>query len=127
MKNKKGQAVVEIALLLPILLFLICAILDFGRILYTANTLNMVSQEAVRYSGLGRSDTEVIEFAKDKAAVGNKDKLTVTVTPSDTPKRTPGDYVTVKISYSIDYITPLMGEILTSPYIINIQSTIRNE
>jgi Flp pilus assembly protein TadG len=38
MKSEKGQAAVEFALVLPILLLLILGIIDFGRILYSMNT-----------------------------------------------------------------------------------------
>lgn len=34
MKKEKGQATLELALVLPILLIIFCAIIDFGRIFY---------------------------------------------------------------------------------------------
>lgn len=130
MKKKKGQALVEFALMLPIILFLLLGIVDFGRILYAANTINMASQEAVRYSGLGYSDDEVKQFAKDKCALADTDTLmTVDVTPEIIPpaKRPAGTYVTVKISYKVKYLFPLTDVILGPSYDISSQSTIRVE
>ena len=49
MKSEKGQAAVEFALVLPILLMLIFGIIDFGRVLYTKSALTSLSQEAARH------------------------------------------------------------------------------
>lgn len=126
MRKKKGQAAVEIALMLPILLLLLCGITDFGRILYITNTLNIVSQEAVRYASFGKDDSQIDTFIRTNAAVGDKtpDILGINISPSI---RKSGDYVTVKITYKINYITPLINKILPSPYQIKTQSTIRVE
>lgn len=130
MKKKKGQALVEFALMLPIILFLLLGIVDLGRILYAANTINMASQEAVRYSGLGYSDDEVKQFAKDKCALSDKDDIKVNIDPEtdDTEtKRKSGTYVTVKITYTVNYLFPLTNVILGPSYDISSQSTIRVE
>ena len=126
MKKKRRQALVEIALALPILVFLLCGIIDFGRILYAGATLNIVSQEAVRYAGLGKKDSEVIQFAKDKTVLGDKNTMVVTVSPTDTVRKS-GDYVTVNIKYDVKYVTPVMNVIIPSPFTINTKSTIRVE
>ena len=126
MKKKKGQALVEIAIALPILIFLLCGIIDFGRILYSSQTLNLVNQEAVRYAGLGRTDTEITKYVKDNSPLGYKDTIVVTFNPVYASRKY-GDYVTVNIKYEVKYITPLMNSIIPSPYIINTSSTIRVE
>ncbi len=126
MKKKKGQALVEIALALPILLLFFCGIVDFGRILHAGATLNMVSQESVRLAGLGKSDSEVTEFAKDKAYFKDKTEIDVSITPGDTLRKS-GDYVTVDITYNVKYITPLANLFLNSSYVVHSKSTIRVE
>src|SRR5665647_3972157 len=104
MRKKKGQALVEIALALPILIFLLCGIVDFGRILYSSETLNYVNQEAVRYAGLGKTDTEVTKYVKDNCPLGYKDTIVVTFNPVYASRKS-GDYVTVNITYQVKYIT----------------------
>lgn len=127
MKSEKGQAAVELALVIPLLLFLICGIVDFGRILYTANTLNMVSQESVRLAGLGESDSVVKQYAIDNALVNPKLTTSdIIINPIDSTRKS-GDYVSVTINYSVNYITPLLDKILPSPYTLINNSTIRVE
>jgi Flp pilus assembly protein TadG len=126
MRRKKGQAVVEIALVLPILLFVLCGIVDFGRILYASSHLNIVSQEAVRLGGIGSKDYEIAEFVNNKVHLADKDSMIVKITPTDLQRKS-GDYITVNISYQVKYITPLMNTILPSPFNVITGSTIRVE
>lgn len=126
MRRKKGQALIEIALVLPILLVIICGIADFGRIFYSEIHLNMISQDAVRMAGLGRTDQAIVQFVSSNVLLSDKDTLQVAVTPNDLTRKS-GDFVTVKITYKVKYITPLMNKILPSPFAINTQSTIRVE
>ena len=43
-----GQALVEFALILPILILLLVGIFDFGRAIYAFNTVNNAARESVR-------------------------------------------------------------------------------
>lgn len=126
MRKKKGQAILEVALALPVILLLFCGMVDFGRVLQASTHLNMVSQEAVRIAGLGGSDSEIKSFINNEVILKDKDKISVIITPNSY-NRESGDYVTVKISYPVSYITPLMNVILPSPYVVDTQSTIRVE
>lgn len=49
-KRESGQAIVEFALVLPILLVLLCGIIDFGWIYYNQITLNNAAREGARYA-----------------------------------------------------------------------------
>jgi Flp pilus assembly protein TadG len=126
MKKKKGQALIEIALALPILILFFCGIVDFGRILHAAASLEMVAQESVRLAGLGRDDSEVTQFALDKSDINDKASINVAITPSYSQRKA-GDYVTVNITYPIKYITPVINTILPSPFVVSTKSTIRVE
>ncbi|GAA0182623.1 hypothetical protein SH2C18_49690 [Clostridium sediminicola] len=126
MKKRKGQAMVELALVIPILLLILCAIIDFGRILYASIHLNMITQEAVRMGGLGKSDYEIVEFIDQKVDLVDKDKIQTNITPSDL-QRSSGDYVTLNITYEVKYITPIINIFIPTPFEINTQSTIRVE
>lgn len=48
MKDKKGQTLVETAIILPILLVLILGLIDFARAMYTKNTLNNAARCGAR-------------------------------------------------------------------------------
>lgn len=48
LNNQKGQAMVEMALLLPLFLLVVFGITEFGRALYMLNTLNNAAREGAR-------------------------------------------------------------------------------
>lgn len=49
-RSEKGQALVEFALVLPLLLTLLCGIIDFGWLYYNQITLNNAAREGARYA-----------------------------------------------------------------------------
>lgn len=124
-KEEKGQSLLEFALVVPVLLLLICGIFDFGRLLYAYAHLNMGAQEAVRLGGLGKSDTEITTFAKNYVHIGDPNKLKVTITPTETNRKS-GQYVTVKLEYPLPFITPVVSKIIPPQKVI-VDSTIRVE
>ncbi len=125
-KEEKGQSIVEMALLLPILLLLLVGIFDLGRVLYTNIHLHLATQETVRLGGLGASDEEMTQFAKDYIHIGDVTLLEVTINP-DEGHRVPGEYVTVALEYPIEFFTPFVSKLIPSTFKMNTNSTIRVE
>jgi Flp pilus assembly protein TadG len=124
-RKEEGQSLTEFALLVPLLLLLICGILDFGRVMYAYLHLNMAAQETVRLAGLGKGDSEITTFAKNYEQLGNANLLQVTISPLKASRKS-GDYVKVTLSYTLSYLTPMISNILPKP-IITVDSTIRVE
>lgn len=125
-QSEKGQSMVEMALLVPLLLLLLVGIFDFGRILYTQVHLQMATQETVRLGGLGKSDIEIVQFGKNYFHAGDVALLEIQVTPSDSYRKS-GEYVTVTMEYPIEFVTPLIDQLIPSPFLMNANSTIRVE
>lgn len=126
MKDEKGQAVVEAALVLPLLLLFLCMIIDVGRIVYAESRLNLICQESVRIAGLGGGDAKVQTYALSKLDSNTASTLKVTISPAETLRKS-GDFVTVDLSVDIKYLTPLANVILPSPFKAIAESTIRIE
>ena len=55
MKNNRGQVLVETALILPLLLLLIFGMVDFGRAMYTKNTLTNAARSGARAAAVTTS------------------------------------------------------------------------
>jgi Flp pilus assembly protein TadG len=125
-QEEKGQSLVEMALLLPVLLLILVGIIDFGRVLYSYSHLHLATQETARLGGLGKSDSEITQFAKDYIHIGDSSMLNVTITPNDVSRES-GDYVTVTLEYPMELMTPLLSNILPSPIQLQADSTIRVE
>jgi Flp pilus assembly protein TadG len=136
MKNQKGQALVEFAIILPLLFLLIFGIFEFGRAMFIKNTLNNAARSAVRvavvtpnltgitYSASQlstRSATDQIQ-AKiyDNLLYIDKTTATATVTIVGNSPAQPNDTITVKV-------TGVFGSIvskITATLQINVPNTL---
>lgn len=125
-KGEKGQAMVEMALLIPVLLLLIVGIIDLGRVLYSYTHLHFATQETVRLGGLGKNDNEITQFARNYINLPDPTLLAVSITPDDT-SRNSGNYVTVTLEYPVEFMTPLLSSFIPSPVLLHTNSTIRIE
>ncbi len=123
-KSEKGQALVEFALLVPIFLILMFAIVDFGMGFHAWITVTNSAREGARLGAVQATTDDIIERVEDTADLINEDeKMTVTVgcgpssdpPPTDPCPSVPGDSVVVKVDYEYDLITPLgslIGDII---------------
>jgi Flp pilus assembly protein TadG len=112
-----GAAAVEFALVLPVLLLVVFAIIDFGRMYWEQVTLTSAAREGVRIAALGESNPTVVRSKTLGAAPGidaaditvSLDGTTVTSTSPDGTACTPGEQVTVTATTDFSYLTPLPG------------------
>lgn len=108
-----GQAMVEFALVLPVLALLLMGIVDLGRIVFVGMTVSEAARDAVRYASIGYTDDQLAQVVtSDTSASGNQ--VTWTVSPSGS--RTSGSTVTVTVSSPVPMIDPLMAAIIGSAY-----------
>jgi hypothetical protein len=121
--SARGNALVEFAFVLPILLGLLVSVFEFGRLFYVRLTLLSAVREASRFTVtgnvlpdpgnpgmfLGRVDSIVatVQRAAPGLAVRAAD---VTVIGPDGPGDPggPGDVVTIRVDYDIDLVTPII-------------------
>src|SRR4051812_42363235 len=105
MKSEKGQSLVEFALILPLLLVLLFGIVDFGRALHAYLTIDHAGREAARAASIGgKSNQDIRDIAKAKAVGLGLTDGDVSISPGS---RSSGDDVTIIITYTFDFITPL--------------------
>jgi Flp pilus assembly protein TadG len=103
---------VEFAIVLPLLLLLVCGIIDLGRLLYTYNNLTSAVREGARLASVqkdpttGASQTAVRSRVQQWSFPGRSGAPTVSVTPDAAQPNT--QFVTVTItSYPFNWFTPL--------------------
>lgn len=112
--NKKGQALVEFIIILPIVIFIGFIFIDFLLISYTKQKLeNIVSDVGEMYKN-NENISEIQTFI-DK----NEDNVTVNFKEQD-------KYFNVILIKDYEFITPGMKNILKE-YKINIERTMYNE
>ena len=109
LRPRHAQAMIEFALAVMVILYLIMGVVDFGRAFFAYNEVANVAREGARYATLtSHTDSQVISYARGKFPLGG---MTVTVTPSP---RTVGSAVVVQATHSFSALTPLIRNICCS-------------
>lgn len=125
-KKKRGQAMVEFALVLPIFLLLLTGILEFGLFFNSYIDISFSSREGARIAALDTNSTTATITSSVKATLPSSTAVEVTVTPS--PPRVTGSPVAVTVSTQHSFITPLIASMFPSnPYTITSTTSMRSE
>lgn len=124
-KKQNGQGIVEMALSITLLLFLVFGIIDFGRIFSAYLTLNHASREAARVASVGGSNEEILRTAVGATDVMSSELVKVNISPEI--GRTRGEFVTITISYPVTLTTPLLDRIVPNPFQLKNETTMRIE
>lgn len=115
-RNQKGQALVEMALVLPILLMLVFGIIEFGRIFNAYIIVSNASREGARYAAVGRSLTDIeTDIDNLTSTLGT---VTIDVTPTDD-----GESVKVTVTHPLPLITPIIGPMVSGSNHLDIESS----
>lgn len=108
--NRKGQALVEFVLILPIFIIILFSIVDFGMIFNKKNELENISVDVVNMLNKDIPLEEIkSEYADIDIEIGSDDK-----------------YKNVVISDKIDILTPGLNRILGNPYEVKVERKIPN-
>lgn len=104
-QSERGDSLVELALILPVLLLILMAILDFGRAVYAYHVVANCAREGARYGVGVENNPTAITTVVQNAAVGlDTGQLTVTVTyPTE-------DTIRVEVGYHFRLLTPLVAQ-----------------
>jgi Flp pilus assembly protein TadG len=124
-RNQKGQALVEFALILPILMLVVMAILQFGMMLNSYLTIENASREGARSGIIGSSDDEIEQLIISTAPNLDPSKLTVSITPKEGFRKS-GDTLTVNVSYNYELVVPIISSIVEN-VVLNGQTSMRVE
>lgn len=105
--NSKGQAMVEFALVLPVLLLLLLGMIEFGRFYNAWLMVTHASREGARTSSLGGSTSQVELRVDGVMESYDLSRIAVVISPSGAKSR--GDMVRVRVTYTMDPLTPMVG------------------
>jgi Flp pilus assembly protein TadG len=131
-RARRGQALVELAMLLPLLVLLFCAVLHFGILFY----LQIMLEEGVREASLWASynpssDAKILQVVRSSLpSFVNQNDLFPEVTslnPDGTApgSRSVGDMLRISIRYEIQLLKDLpFGALLPIPTRVNSMVTI---
>lgn len=102
--GEKGQNLVEFAMVVPIFLVLVFAIVDFGMGFHAWITVTNAAREGARIGAVGADSATIEARVVDTASSLVAEDLNVTVVNA---QGAPGEAVSVDVNYDYDLITPL--------------------
>ena len=125
-KGEHGQALVEMALVLPLLLLLLFGVIEMGRVGYAYITVSNAAREGGRLATIGVADADIEISLKDGAVSLDPASLTITITPP-TSQRQSGQAVTVLVTYPVQLIIPIISNVISNPVIVSSSISMRIE
>jgi Flp pilus assembly protein TadG len=111
LKTEEGQAMVEFALILPILLLVICGILEFGWIFGNQLLADNAVREAARYTAIHYYDSSTDNDQAIAAAIVI-DRAPTLAAPTVTLSLS-GSSVSVNVSCRLSLLTPIISALFS--------------
>lgn len=133
-RRRRGQSTVEFALVLPIFLIMVFALMDLARYFFYEQSLSHTVRATLRASVTGKvdenpdynpTDTTSVEFFTRRETIirtakrNNVSNVVLTTSEANAPSDTlkiipsdgggPGDDLTISITYDFEFITPLLN------------------
>ena len=144
-ERTRGQAMVEFALILPVLILLLVLAIDFGRVFFGWVALNNATRIAANSAASNPDTWDGTGTVADKNAYRNevlRDLQSINCAPTSgstwTTASIPdpvftsitgtanayelGDRVTVNLTCRFSFITPIVGAILGNPFVFHAES-----
>ncbi len=104
MRKENGQALVEFAFVITVLVFILMGIFDLGRGIYAYNVTASGAREGARYGIANASDTSGIQN-QARANMPALDLNEITVTVACSPDCNAGSSIAVTVSYRFVPVT----------------------
>ena len=115
-RKEEGQAIVEAAFVIPLLIVILCGIIDFGWIFSNQLMLNNCSREGARYAVVNSEEANLSSLVTSEvnsvSGFGDLDDMTVTVEFIN------GDDIQVTVTKAVKVLTPLTGIFLPDQEIV---------
>ena len=112
-RAREGLAVLELALVMPLVVILIMAAADVGILFFGYVNAGNALREGARCGAVGYSDAAVVQRVEELS--GYSDPVSVVV--SDRSTALIGDEFTVIGSFDHDWITPIVGGLGLTQYV----------
>jgi Flp pilus assembly protein TadG len=135
-RRSQGQSLVEFALIVPVLLLLLLLTVDFGRLFYSWITVHNAARVAANFAGLNpygdfastTGDYQQLTKNESLNAVcpitsAGSPVFADTANDTNVTARDLGDQVSVSVSCSFGFLTPIISNVTGNPIPIGATST----
>ena len=132
-RRERGQALVEFALIVPVFALILFTLLDFGRVIYTQNTIEQAAREASRVASIEAAAQtwkyDLIRNAAISSAAGvglttgsvNGQGCADCFYPNGVVS---GELVVVTVTTQVNLLTPIVAQVLGGTF--NLSATSRS-
>lgn len=122
LSKKNGQSLVEFALIIPILIFMITLFIDVGRAIFTYSELANSVREGTRYAivhplEIPQDWTDVESIVLHYSPTLNPDDMAISFPTPEVP-----DGITISATYQFKPITPGLSYLLGSTQSITLEA-----
>lgn len=125
-KGERGQALVEMALVIPLFFLLLFGVIEMGRVGFAYVTVSNASRAGVRMATTGGTDQDIQTVVSQAAPTLDQTELTTIITPTQAYRQS-GQTVQVQVTYPVHLIIPLISNILPNPFIVSSTLSMRVE
>ncbi len=126
LRSRKGQAAIELALILPVLVLVMLGLLQVGIVTEDYLQLQQAVEEGARAGILGMTDSQIVQVVDQSAPSLQLSALQVTISPPSA-ERTQGTELTVQGSYAVTVVVPLLQPIIGSSVQLSSTAVMRME
>ncbi len=111
-RNRRGQAIVELALILPVFLLLVVGMMEFGLVMHDYITVAEAARAGARAAAVRKDNTTITAAIHNASPSIPSADLQITITPDALASRTAGSSVTVQVVYPV----PVSVTSITNPW-----------
>lgn len=105
-KQELGQTLVEFSLILPVMLLMLFALVDFGRAFHTWLLVTNAAREGARVAATQKDYSTIQTRIYD--SLGSLDPAKLDITPTNV-QGVRGDPVEIDLVYEFEFVTPIGG------------------
>lgn len=127
LREKRGQASVEFALIIPFIILIVLIVSHIGLLIYQKNILEQASREGARVIATTNSNQKAHSYIRRFCSGLDQDRLNISIDPSNRNLREVGDIVTVILSYKYGGLTGIISKITGKDFFIKVKSSMRME
>ena len=122
-RHERGQSLVEFAIMLPVLLILLMGVVDLGRAYYTYLALRDAAAEGANFGAVYphcvssaecANPNNIVHRVRQSAPSGGLVNWSDAIISPVVPSPTPGQSLTVTVSFTYTIITPVANAIIGS-------------
>ncbi|MDI6812991.1 MAG: pilus assembly protein [Desulfitobacteriaceae bacterium] len=106
-KEESGQALTEMALVLPLLLLLVFGVTEMGRVGYAYITVNNAARAGARVASVGGDDAAIRDAVLQAAPALDPTLLDIEISPSFAQRQS-GQNATISVNYPVQLIIPVV-------------------